>query len=98
MERPAAQISIPIGSTVTVTCKASGNPPPKISWAKDSDVVSVGQTWQMTVRARGQTGYYRCEASNGYTSDVAYFYLTVKSSLNSFLHIFPPLSFKIGSN
>ncbi|XP_075256690.1 uncharacterized protein LOC142349160 [Convolutriloba macropyga] len=77
-ERPATQITVPIGSTITLTCKAEGNPAPSITWSRDNERLSVGEAWTKYAWAESESGYYRCEATNGYTSDVAYFYLVVE--------------------
>ena len=44
----------------------------------------MGEAWTKYAWAESESGYYRCEATNGYTSDVAYFYLVVEGE-NGFL-------------
>ncbi|XP_021357371.1 carcinoembryonic antigen-related cell adhesion molecule 5-like [Mizuhopecten yessoensis] len=52
----------------TVTCSSDCNPVCAYSWTKDGQSHTTGSDLQLTNIQRGQTGVYRCTASNGYGS------------------------------
>ena len=53
------------GENVTVSCNATGTPPPMVSWIKvDGDERFDGSELVFTHINRSQAGEYRCEASN----------------------------------
>ena len=63
------------GSNLLLTCSATGNPTPSISWNKDGTLINVGgdprinlteqnTTLSITNASRGDDGQYRCVASN----------------------------------
>jgi Immunoglobulin domain len=54
------------GDDVTLTCNATGSPPPKISWHKKSDYL-IGHGDQLTLRnvTRYDGDIYECVAGNG---------------------------------
>lgn len=53
---------------VTLSCTASGKPPPNVTWTKADDVSNV-LSWSSSVElkniTRKQEGLYRCTADNG---------------------------------
>ena len=62
------------GENVTMSCSASGTPPPMVAWIKvDSDKRFDGTELVFTHINRTQAGEYRCEASNecGIASETA---------------------------
>ncbi|XP_069119326.1 carcinoembryonic antigen-related cell adhesion molecule 5-like [Argopecten irradians] len=53
------------GQTIpTITCSADCNPACTYSWTKDGQSYTTGSGLQLTNTQRGQTGVYRCTASN----------------------------------
>ncbi|XP_021339867.1 carcinoembryonic antigen-related cell adhesion molecule 5-like [Mizuhopecten yessoensis] len=75
----------------TVTCSSDCNPVCTYSWTKDGQSPTAGSDLQLTNIQRGQTGVYRCAASNGYgsrtSSDVT---VTVKYGPGMSTSISPP--------
>ncbi len=69
------QVVVKKDTTISLTCKASGNPAPALSWSKEhdqmpkSDVTDGGSTLTLTGVTRHQAGVYRCQASNGVGRD-----------------------------
>ena len=65
-----------IGDTLNVTCKAKGNPPPNVSWTKNSTgmIVATSQTnsKQLVIKSMKEEdfGVYSCIASNKLESTV----------------------------
>ena len=49
---------------LTFHCSASGNPTPKITWTKDGEIVSHGDTLSFKAN-RINSGKYLCSAENG---------------------------------
>ena len=63
--QPIQNKTIDEGENVTVSCNASGTPPPMVSWIKvDSSERFDGSELVFTHINRSQAGEYRCEASN----------------------------------
>ncbi|XP_069109331.1 uncharacterized protein [Argopecten irradians] len=57
------------GQTIpTITCSADCNPACTYSWTKDGQSYTTGSGIQLTNIQRGQTGVYRCTASNVHDS------------------------------
>lgn len=54
---------------VTFLCSAIGNPPPRITWTKDSETVGTEDTLSF-VTDRNQSGEYWCSADNGMNTTV----------------------------
>ncbi|XP_069115250.1 hemicentin-2-like isoform X2 [Argopecten irradians] len=60
------------GQTIpTITCSADCNPACTYSWTKDGQSYTTGSGLQLTYIQRGQTGVYRCTASNLHGSTTA---------------------------
>ena len=69
------------GDNVTLSCNASGNPEPTISWTRDGSLVSSGDqrisfeagNRQLTIRNvnRTDSGEYRCVADNSEGNDTS---------------------------
>ena len=59
--------SITEGSNVTFHCKATGNPPPNITWIwqDTGDVLGISEQLTLTAVSRSQAGTYQCLAWNG---------------------------------
>ena len=73
--------SVTEGDNVTLSCNASGNPVPEISWTRDGSLVSSGDqrisfeagNIQLTITnvSRADTGEYRCVADNSEGNDTS---------------------------
>ena len=72
---PARKAGIEAGQNVTLTCIASGDPIPNITWTKDGvsqDHFNVsGHKLHLVNLQRKDVGSYRCTASNRYGSDAS---------------------------
>ena len=60
---PADQTVIE-GTKTSFFCNASGNPSPKITWSKDGEILTEGETLSFEAN-RNQSGEYWCSAENG---------------------------------
>jgi len=58
--------TVPEGDSLTVSCNASGIPPPMVSWVKvgGGNISANGSELMFTNINRSEAGEYRCEASN----------------------------------
>ena len=73
--------SVTEGDNVTLSCNASGNPVPEISWTRDGSPVSSGDrrisfeagNRQLTITnvSRADSGEYRCVADNSEGNDTS---------------------------
>ena len=80
---------------VTLSCNASGDPVPTISWTRDATIISTSghsrisfgaENKELTITnvSRADEGEYRCEANNSLgnaTSNAAFLNVQCKSSL-----------------
>lgn len=65
-------IERPVGSSVRLRCRAEGNPPPKVAWLKNKDVMQSDDTnekrptWtlKLTELTGQDSGLYTCVVSN----------------------------------
>ncbi|XP_047463471.1 roundabout homolog 1-like isoform X2 [Mugil cephalus] len=75
--------TVPVDSTVVLSCQTAGTPPPTVHWMKDDTVVSpvdsrmsLTETGSLKIHYTklGDTGFYTCKASspNGEASWTAY--------------------------
>jgi len=74
------------GKNVTLYCKVTGHPTPKITWTKDSslEVLIEAESFVILNVTRQQAGYYVCTARNGIgTSANTTLTLTVHCRLHS---------------
>ncbi|KAG9270615.1 hemicentin-2-like [Astyanax mexicanus] len=83
---PTEQLSVVLGSVVTLTCEAHGVPPPTLTWLKDGrplhfshNQLPDGQEtrFQLPAVGRSDAGLYSCVASNPAGSSTKTFNLTV---------------------
>lgn len=71
------QLTARKGGTITLECRASGNPVPSILWSRKDKTVSVGENilegFSITLEKvdRHQAGVYQCTASNGVGTPVS---------------------------
>ncbi|CAG9837735.1 unnamed protein product [Diabrotica balteata] len=71
------RVEVKKGSSVKLECKASGNPPPKVTWSRKNNLLPDGvQTAVTPVLSldrvdRHQAGVYQCTANNGVGEDVS---------------------------
>ena len=70
---PVRMTDIEVGKDLTLTCNASGDPHPNITWTKDGVAVNQfnasGYLLHLVNVQRKDAGSYRCTASNGYGND-----------------------------
>ncbi|XP_035996829.1 hemicentin-1 isoform X1 [Fundulus heteroclitus] len=73
MEKTVVDTKVKETQNITLTCEASGNPPPEIKWLKDGQllvpdrrqqIVSYGRFLQIFEAHVADTGRYSCVASN----------------------------------
>ena len=72
------------GDDVTLSCSASGTPPPMVSWIKvDSHVRFNRSDLVLTNINRSEAGVYRCEANNkcGNASETARIFVQCKLTI-----------------
>ncbi|KAF3430423.1 hypothetical protein E2986_10746, partial [Frieseomelitta varia] len=70
------QNQFPEGSDITIACNVDGYPIPRVSWYKDNELIHPNNRIQITdlnrlvisVANREDSGRYRCEANNDYSS------------------------------
>ena len=67
---PARQSRITLGTNYTLTCNASGDPTPKITWTKEGKTaaqfnVSGHNLYLVDIKVE-DVGSYKCTADNGY--------------------------------
>ncbi|CAH3166103.1 unnamed protein product, partial [Pocillopora meandrina] len=72
---PEPRPFLTIGKNYTLTCNASGDPLPKITWTKDGipaeEFNVTGYKLHLTDMKLKDVGSYRCTASNGYGVDAS---------------------------
>ncbi|XP_027039465.1 brother of CDO-like, partial [Pocillopora damicornis] len=72
-EPPQPKPLLTLGKNHALTCNASGEPLPNITWAKDGIPVDkfnvIGYHFHLMNVKREDVGSYRCTASNGYGDD-----------------------------
>ncbi|PFX21978.1 Fibroblast growth factor receptor [Stylophora pistillata] len=72
---PITRIHVEAGKDITLTCNASGDPRPNITWTKDGVPMSPSSDNFYQFRLTGvqskDSGSYKCIASNGYGSDAS---------------------------
>ena len=72
---PEPRPFLTIGKNYTLTCNASGDPLPKITWTKDGipaeEFNVTGHKLHLTNVKLKDVGSYRCTASNGYGEDAS---------------------------
>ena len=72
---PEPRPFLTIGKNYTLTCNASGDPLPKITWTKDGipagEFNVTGYKLHLTEVKLKDVGSYRCTASNGYGEDAS---------------------------
>ena len=72
---PSSKADIEVGQNLTLTCNASGDPPPTITWTKDgipqSQFNVSGYDLNFSDVHSKDVGSYRCTAYNGYGKDAS---------------------------
>ena len=67
---PVRKADIEVGKDLVLTCNATGDPHPRISWTKHgvpaSEFNASGNFLHLVNVQRKDAGSYRCTASNGY--------------------------------
>ena len=69
---PARTSQVDAGQSLTLTCNASGDPLPKITWTRegatqDNQLVNaIGYRLYLVNVQKKDVGSYRCTANNGY--------------------------------
>ena len=75
-EPPQPKPLLTLGKNHALTCNASGEPLPNITWAKDGIPVDkfnvIGYHFHLMNVKREDVGSNRCTASNGYGDDVTF--------------------------
>ena len=69
---PARTSQVDAGQSLTLTCNASGDPLPKITWTREGAtqanqlVNAIGYRLYLVNVQKKDVGSYRCTANNGY--------------------------------
>ena len=65
-----SNMKVELGSKVTLSCTASGNPTPTIHWYKDGKPIegpqAIGNAFVIPEVTPRERGYYQCEAVSSY--------------------------------
>ena len=89
-EPPQPKPLLTLGKNHALTCNASGEPLPNITWTKDGIPVDkfnvIGYQLHLMNVKREDVGSYRCTASNGYGDDAASVSIVGIRYKQSFLH------------
>ena len=69
-EFPVRQSSATVGTNLTLTCNASGDPTPNVNWTKEGETAAEfnvsGHKLHLVNVKREDFGSYKCTADNGY--------------------------------
>ena len=69
-EIPVRQPSATVGTNLTLTCNASGDPTPNVNWTKEGETAAEfnvsGHKLHLVNVKREDFGSYKCTADNGY--------------------------------
>ena len=69
-EFPVRQSSATVGTNLTLTCNASGDPTPNVNWTKEGETAAEfnvsGHKLHLVNVKRENFGSYKCTADNGY--------------------------------
>ena len=74
--KPPAMVALLSGETLTLTCSATGDPQPVISWRKQGGQLPAGRSQQsngdLVIRGfqKSDTGYYICVATSAGVFDI----------------------------
>jgi len=83
------QLTSIYGSTISLSCRANGQPKPNITWSREekrSEILGHGPELTLTHIGRLDAGHYKCSASNGVGEPVSKaVYLTVQYILRYLL-------------
>ena len=89
-EPPQPKTLLTLGQNHALTCNASGEPLPNITWTKDGIPVDkfnvIGYQLHLMNVKREDVGSYRCTASNGYGDDATSVSIVGIRYKQSFLH------------
>ncbi|XP_021347692.1 MAM and LDL-receptor class A domain-containing protein 1-like isoform X2 [Mizuhopecten yessoensis] len=82
---PNVTLTTPIASQQVLTCNASGNPDPTITWSKPTScqtLIATGNSHTLNPITFGDGGKYTCTATNGAGNTTRDFILKINGNLN----------------
>ena len=86
---PPRKATVNAGQNVTLTCKASGDPQPTVTWTKDGVPQNLfrrnGTVLQLFNVQTKDVGSYRCTVTNGYGMDLTHISIVGLSCKDKFL-------------
>ena len=66
----SSSMTVDLGSRVTLSCTATGNPTPSIRWYKDGKAIAgpqaIGNDFVIPEVTPGERGFYQCEAFSSF--------------------------------
>ena len=66
----SSSMTVELGSRVTLSCTAAGNPIPSIRWYKDGKAIvgpqAIGKDFVIPEVTPGERGFYQCEAFSSF--------------------------------
>ncbi|XP_043940516.1 intercellular adhesion molecule 5-like [Protopterus annectens] len=69
INKTVTMITAVINSSASLTCQATGNPSPRITWARDENEVAAAASLILNDVSKNDSGMYQCTATNSQGED-----------------------------